>query len=183
MRLSGRRLTLALTTVLVVVLAVGATAAWSVGRYREVQPAAMADYQAGPTADRTVRVSTEAARQERAPEVQAVMQQYFDAINNRDYQSWIGAVADAQSAPQTEDRWHNDYASTIDSNLSVLSIDDEPLRARMMFTSQQAVELAPSSLPVDCINWDVTYLLSEQNGHLVLSGIDPSAQSMTACTS
>jgi len=183
MRLSGRRLTLALTTVLVVVLAVGATAAWSIGRHREVQPAAIAAYQAGPTADRTVRLSTEAARQERAPQVQAVLQQYFDAINNRDYESWTGAVADAQSAPQTEARWLQDYSSTIDSNLSVLVIDDEPLRARMMFTSQQDVELAPPSLPVDCINWDVTYLLSEQDDHLVLSGIDPSAQSMKACTS
>jgi len=183
MRLSGRRLTLALTTVLVVVLAVGATAAWSIGRHREVQPTAMADYQAGPTTDGTVRVSTEAARHDKAPQVQAVMQQYFDAINDRDYQSWIGAVADSQAAPQTEARWNQDYASTVDSNLSVLAIDDEPLRARMVFTSQQAVELAPPSLPVDCINWDVTYLLSEQNGHLVLSGIDPSAQSMTACTS
>ena len=182
MRLSGRRLTLALTTVLVALLAVGATAAWSIGRHREIQPAAVADYQSGPTADRTVRVSTEAARQERAPEVQAVMQQYFDAINNRDYQAWVGAVADAQSAPQTESRWLQDYASTIDSNLSVLAIDDEPLRARMMFSSQQAVELAPPSLPVDCINWDVTYLLSERDGRLVLSGIDPSAQSMAACT-
>jgi hypothetical protein len=183
MRLSGRRLTLALTTVLVVLLAVGATAAWSIGRHREVQPAAMADYQAGPTTDRTVRVAAEAAGQERAPEVQAVLQQYFDAINNRDYQSWVGAVADAQSAPQTEERWHHDYSSTIDSNLSVLVIADEPLRARMMFTSQQAVELAPTALAVDCINWDVTYLLSEQDGRLVLSGIDPSAQSMTACNS
>ncbi|MET0865394.1 MAG: hypothetical protein ABWZ98_13765 [Nakamurella sp.] len=181
--MSGRRLTLALTTLLVVVLAVGATAAWSVGRHRDIRPAAIADYQAGPTADHTVRLSTEAARHGQATQVQAVMQQYFDAINQRDYQSWVGAVSEAQSAPQTEDRWLQDYSSTTDSNLSVLVIADEPLRARLMFTSQQAIELAPPSLAVDCINWDVTYLLSEQNGQLVLSGIDPSAQSMTACSS
>jgi hypothetical protein len=60
-------------------------------------------------------------------------------------------------------------------------IKDDPFRARLMFTSQQSVELAPTSLPVTCINWDMTYLLSDQDGHLVLSGIDPSAQSMTAC--
>ena len=51
----------------------------------------------------------------------------------------------------------------------------------MMFTSEQDVELAPATLPVTCINWDMTYLFSDQDGHLVLSGIDPSAQSMTAC--
>ena len=113
--------------------------------------------------------------------MQQLLQQYFDAINNRDYQAWVGAVATAQSAPQDELQWRNDYASTVDSNLQVMIIADEPLRARLMFTSQQAVELAPPSLPVTCINWDVTYLLAEQNGQLVLSGIDPSAQSMTAC--
>ena len=63
-----------------------------------------------------------------------------------------------------------------------MTIADEPLRARMMFTSEQSVELAPSALPAPCINWDVTYLLSDENERLVLSGIDPSAQSMTACT-
>ncbi|MEP6561573.1 MAG: hypothetical protein ABJD68_10960 [Nakamurella sp.] len=171
-----------MTTLLVAVLAVGAAAAWSVGRNRELQPAAIAEYQAGPTADGVVRLSTEAARHEQAPRVQAVIQDYFDSINERDYQSWVGTVSDTQSAPQTEARWQHDYGSTIDSNLSVLVIADEPLRARMMFTSEQAVELAPPALAVDCINWDVTYLLSEQKDHLVLSGIDPSAQSMAACS-
>jgi len=69
----------------------------------------------------------------------------------------------------------------VDSNLMVRTIANEPLRARVMFTSEQAVELAPPSLPVTCINWDITYLLDEQDDHLVLSGIDPSAQSMAAC--
>ena len=48
-------------------------------------------------------------------------------------------------------------------------------------TSVQDVAFAPKSLPVTCINWDLTYLLTDHDGTLVLSGIDPSAQSMTAC--
>jgi broad specificity polyphosphatase/5'/3'-nucleotidase SurE len=109
------------------------------------------------------------------------LQHYFTAINNRDYDAWMEAVAAAQSAPQTSQQWSRDYATTVDSNLAVMTIADAPLRARMMFTSEQSVELAPPSLPVSCINWDVTYLLSDEDGDLVLSGIDPSAQSMTAC--
>ena len=130
---------------------------------------------------KTVHLSTEAGAHPRAAEVQVLLQQYFDSINNRDYDSWVGTVATAQSAPQSKDQWQQDYASTVDSNLTVMIVKDEPLRARMMFTSQQSVELAPTSLPVTCINWDMTYLLSERDGHLVLSGIDPSTQSMTAC--
>jgi len=181
MRLSGRRLTLVLTTLFVVVLATGATAAWSFGRHRTEPLASVAAYQNGPTGDQSVHLSTEAGVHPRADEVRVLLQQYFDAINNRDYETWVGAVATAQSAPQSEDQWQQDYASTVDSNLTVMVIKDEPLRARLMFTSQQSVELAPTSLPVPCINWDMTYLLSEQDGHLVLSGIDPSMQSMTAC--
>jgi hypothetical protein len=181
MRLSGQRLTLVLTTLLVVVLAAGVTAAWSFGRHRSDPVAAIAGYQSGPIEDQTVRLSDQAGAHPRAHEVQAVLQQYFDAINNRDYASWIGAVSTDQSAPQTEQQWTKDYSTTVDSNLAVMVISDDPLRARTMFSSQQDVALAPANLPVTCINWDITYLLSEQDGHLVLSGMDPSAQSMTAC--
>jgi len=181
MRRSSRRLTLVLTTLLLVVLAAGATAAWSFGAHRERQPVALAEYHSGPSADRNVRLSAAAGADPRAGDVLAALRQYFGAINNRDYESWVDAVAAEQSAPQTEQQWVTAYASTVDSNLMVMTIANEPIRARMMFTSEQAVELAPPSLPVTCINWDITYLLDEQDDHLVLSGIDPSAQSMAAC--
>jgi hypothetical protein len=181
MRLSGRRLTLVLTTLLIVTLAAGVTAAWSYGRHQSGAVAAIADYQRGPIEDQSVRLSDQAAAHPRAHDVQSVLQQYFDSINNRDYASWMGAVSADQSAPQTEQQWTKDYSTTVDSNLAVMVIADEPLRARTMFTSEQAVDLAPTNLPVTCINWDITYLLSDQDGHLVLSGMDPSAQSMTAC--
>lgn len=181
MRLTGRRLTLVLSTLFVVVLVTGATAAWSFGRHRSEPLAAIASYQSGPTTDQSVRLSAESGSHPKAADVQSVLQQYFDSINNRDYESWTESVATTQSAPQSEETWQRDYASTVDSNLTVMIIKDDPLRARLMFTSEQAVELAPATLPVTCINWDMTYLLSDQDGHLVLSGIDPSMQSMTAC--
>ena len=181
MRLSGRRLTVVLSTLFVVVLIAGATAAWSFGRHRIQTPASVAAYHSGPTDDRTVVLSADAQGHPRAEQVRVLLQHYFDSINNRDYDAWMGAVAHEQSAPQTEQNWTRDYSTTVDSNLTVVTVADEPLRTRLMFTSMQAAELAPASLPVTCINWDVTYLLAEQDGRLVLSGIDPSAQSMTAC--
>ena len=60
MRLSGQRLTLVLTTLFIVVLATGVTAAWSFGRHRVEPLASVAAYQSGPTADQSVRLSTEA---------------------------------------------------------------------------------------------------------------------------
>src|SRR5690349_11842880 len=110
MRLSGQRLTVVLTTLLVVVFAAGATAAWSFGRHRSAPVAAIAEYQSGPIDDQSVRLSDQAAGHPRADDVQAVLQQYFDAINNRDYASWMGAVSADQSAPQTEQQWTQDYS-------------------------------------------------------------------------
>ena len=181
LRLTGRRLTLVLTTLLVVLLTTGTTAAWAFGRHRAEPLASLASYQNGPSTDQSVRLSAEAGVHPQAADVQVLLQRYFDSINNRDYESWTGSVATAQSAPKSEEIWQRDYASTVDSNLTVMIIKDDPLRVRLMFTSEQAVELAPAALPVACIDWDMTYLLSQQDGHLVLSGIDPSAQSMTAC--
>ena len=109
------------------------------------------------------------------------MQDYFDAINEHDFESWRRAVAADQAAPQTRERWQADYVSTVDSNIAVMTVTDGPLRARTMFTSQQDAALAPPSLPEPCINWDVTYLLGDQDGRLVITGTYPSADSMKAC--
>lgn len=181
MRLTGRRLTLMLTTLLVVVLVGGATAAWTYGRSYEREPSAMIDYRAGPSDDSVVRLSSRAAEHPRGAEIRRLLQLYFDAINNQDYDSWKRTVAVEQSGPQDQGLWNRDYSTTVDSNVAVLTVSDGPLRARAVFTSEQTVELAPPSLPTTCINWDVTYLLGDQDGRLVLTGIDPSAQSMTAC--
>ncbi len=179
MRLRGGRLTTALTVVLLVVLGIGASAAWAVGKTRGTPMPA--GYSAGPTGDDSVQLSGTAQQHPRADDVRQTLQRYFDAINRRDFDAWLASVAPDQSANQTGDEWRHEYSTTVDSNLVVAAIEDEPLRARLMFTSEQSVQFAPKPLPVTCINWDLTYLLTERDGALVLSGIDPSTQSMTAC--
>ncbi len=181
MRLTGRRLTLLLATLLVVVLAAGATAAWSFGRSDDRASVAIVDYQPGPSDSSAVRLSARAAGHPRAAEIRQALQDYFDAINGHDFDSWQRAVGARESAAQTAERWRADYRSTVDSNISVMTLSDRPLRARTMFTSQQDVDLAPPSLPEPCVNWDVTYLLGDHDGRLVLTGTYPSAHSMKAC--
>ena len=179
MRLRGRRLTMVLTVVLVVVVGGGASAAWALGKTRT---APMPDgYAAGPSADASVLLSAGAEQHPRAADVQQTLQRYFDAINRRDFQAWLTVVGPDQSVGQTEQDWSHAYSTTVDSNLVIADIADDPLRVRLMFTSQQAVDFAPKRLPATCINWDLTYLLTDQDGTLTLTGIDPSMQSMTAC--
>lgn len=179
MRVRGRRLTMVLTIVLIVVLGGGASAAWALGRTR---PAAVpTGYAAGPTGDLTVAVAADAAQHPRAEQVRTTVQTYFDAINRRDFRTWLTVVGPDQAANQSEPDWEHAYSTTVDSNLMIAEIDDDPLRVRTMFTSEQAADFAPKRLPSTCINWDLTYLLAEQDGALTLSGIDPSTQSMAAC--
>lgn len=179
MRLRGRRLTMVLTIALVVVLGGCASAAWALGRTRAVPMPT--GYSAGPSSDSTVQLSAAASEHPRADQVRQTLQRYFQAINGRDFDGWLAVVATDQSANQTADDWLHRYSTTVDSNLVVVDVEDDPLRARLMFTSVQDVAFAPKSLPVTCINWDLTYLLTDHDGTLVLSGIDPSAQSMAAC--
>ena len=179
MRLRGRRLTMVLTIVLIVVVGGGASAAWALGKTR---PASMPDgYAAGPSEDESVLVSSAAGLHPRSGDVQQTLQTYFDAINRRDFQAWLTVVGPDQSVHQTSQDWSHAYSTTVDSNLVIADIADDPLRVRLMFTSEQAVEFAPTRLPATCINWDLTYLLTDEDGTLTLSGIDPSTQSMTAC--
>jgi len=181
MRLTGRSVTVLLSALLIVILTAGATAAWALGRQKVDGSSAAVGYTAGPSADRSVRLAPAADQHPRAGEIRDVLQGYFDSINNRDYTSWVSRVAPAQASVQDPQRWAREYSTSVDSNLVVTAVSDDPLRARIMFTSQQSVELAPPTLPAECIDWDVTYLLTDTDHGLVLSGIDPSAQSMTAC--
>jgi hypothetical protein len=168
-----------LTIVLLVIVGGGASAAWALGKTR-VTPMPPG-YSAGPSGDGTVQLSSAATEHPRAKDVRQTLQRYFEAINGRDFDSWLTVVAADQAADQTADDWARKYSTTVDSNQMVADIQDDPLRVRLMFTSEQDVEFAPKQLPATCINWDLTYLLAEQDGALVLSGIDPSAQSMAAC--
>lgn len=174
------RSTLRLLVAVLAVAGVAAGGAWIVGRH-QYDPVAAVAYSAGPTDDHRVELSTVARVHEKSTSVQDLLQTYFDAINTRDYPAWRGAVTDDQARAQDADHWRAGYATTTDSNVLVMSIQDDPLRARVRFSSQQSVELAPSALRADCIDWDLTYLVVERDGRLLISGLEPSSQSMAAC--
>lgn len=180
MRVADRG-TLRLLVAVVAVAAIAAGGAWLVGRQHHDPVAAIA-YTAGPTDDREVSLSTVADDHPDSTAVRELFQGYFDAINQRDYSAWRSSVTDDQAHAQDPDRWRAGYATTIDSNVLVMSIQDDPLRARVRFSSEQSVDLAPSALRTGCINWDLTYLVVQRDGRLLISGLDPTAQSMVACS-
>lgn len=156
--------------------AVASTAA--VARVRsgvEVPPAA------GPSNNQTVQLSSAARSQPRADQVQQLLQAYFDAINNHDYDAWAQVVTAPQTQHQDSARWLQAYASTVDSSIWVESLSGSPLRAALHFTSEQDPELAPPDLQVDCIDWALSYQLEDRDGRLVVGSTVPDTVSRTKC--
>jgi hypothetical protein len=179
-------LTVALSTAVVVVLAGGVGTAAAIGAARSdvptgSDPGRTSSESSAPSGSTTVEMTPAAQQHPAAAEVKDLLQRYFDAINDGDYAAWAGTVTADQAAAWPKADWERSYATTQDSSIKVIDIDDDPLRVRLWFTSEQDPSLAPAELPVGCINWDVTYLLTEENDQLVLGGLDRDATSKVAC--
>jgi hypothetical protein len=185
--LRGTALTVALSTALVVVVVggIGTAAAIGAAQAAPTTPAGPTTgsptQPTGPSGSTVVELTPAAQQHPEADQVKSLLQRYFDAINDGDYAAWADTVTKEQSASWPESDWTRAYATTKDSSIKVIDIDDDPLRVRLWFTSEQDPSLAPPELPVGCINWDVTYLLTGEDGRLVLGGLDRDATSKVAC--
>jgi hypothetical protein len=112
-----------------------------------------------------VELSPDAADHPDAEAVWAQLQDHYDAINDRDYAKWRATVVPARAEALGEEDWQKAYATTQDGSVRVDRIDPDPdpdagpdggLLVRVRFISTQAVENAPSDLPVERICWRST---------------------------
>ncbi|MBM9465728.1 hypothetical protein [Nakamurella leprariae] len=177
------RLTVVLATVVAVIAVAGAATAWTLG-HRPLTAAVAPWEPSVPDGSGTVELTDPAAGaadHPRSAEIQAVLQDYFDGINQQDWSRWASAVAPGQRAAQQAEWWTERYSTTADSAIRIVDVQERPLRARVWFASQQHPAYAPADLPVACISWDLTYLFADQDGRLVINGIDPTNQQMTEC--
>ena len=136
----------------------------------------------GPSNNQTVELSAAARSQPRSDQVQQLLQAYFDAINNHDYEAWSDVVSTAQTKKQDSARWLQAYASTVDSSIWVQSLSASPLRVALRFTSEQDPDLAPPDLQVGCIDWALTYRIEQQGDQLVVGSTVPNTVSRTRCS-
>ncbi len=128
-----------------------------------------------------VSLSASAEDSANAQQVRDLLQRYFTAINNHDYDAWLATVTTAQSQ-RSRESWMADYRTTRDSDVYVSDINDgDPLTVRMQFVSHQSVDLAPTALPLPCVRWDVTYqIIDEGPGLRVGTSAKPPA--MAPCS-
>jgi len=93
------------------------------------------------------------------PQSQAVttlIQDYFDAINGKDYPKWTAAVSQERRQTKTKAEWLGDYRSTKDGSILVYRIETVSpgeLRVFVGFTSTQDLSDAPVGFPETCVRW------------------------------
>lgn len=100
----------------------------------------------------------------RAIAVARTLDTYFTAINQRDYDTFIGVLAPSLR-PQDYDDFIARFGTTTDRNVEVWTADSGPT-ARVTFQSSQAPDQAPRGLDgATCVNWDMTYFFT--SGYLI----------------
>jgi len=116
--------------------------------------------------------------------VDKLLQQYFNAINAKDYAAWSTTVTAARRKIQVEDDWRRDYKSTRDGSIVVYRIETDAggdtARVLLHFTSTQDPADAPPELPVDCIDWNVVWPFAMDHGEWRLANGATSAFPQTA---
>ena len=122
----------------------------------------------GPSTNLTVQLTAAVRSHPRVLEVQQLLQTYFDAINQHNYDSWTQVVTADLRDRQNGEQWLQAYATTVDSSIWINRIQGDPMQVSMAFTSQQDPDLAPKDLAVACIQWTLTYQLAEEDGQLVV---------------
>jgi hypothetical protein len=125
----------------------------------------------------TVEVTADVATHPKVDDVRTVLQGYFAAINNKNYQQWEGVVTAARRNDQPYEHWIKGVKSTTDGSILLYRIEQgtapQSLRVLVGFTSTQKVEDAPSFFRKPCIRWRLVLPMVIENKSLRIdSGID-----------
>lgn len=114
------------------------------------------------TGQATVGVAPAASQQTSAPQVAAFLDAYFQAINTRDYSSYISLYQ--PELRQTLQQFQNGYRSTQDSGAVLTDVTPTAfgLAAAVSFTSHQ--QPADSATGTSCTSWDITLYLEPHGG-------------------
>lgn len=123
-----------------------------------------------------VQLTSDAAAHPDARAVRGVLQTYFDAINQRNYDMWVTTVVAERAALQGEQEWLQNYRSTRDGNVRVYRIEaapDDGLTVLLGFTSVQNAADAPDDLQSDCIRWRLAFPLTKDKDGWRIGTVPP----------
>ncbi|WP_236809105.1 hypothetical protein [Amycolatopsis albispora] len=115
----------------------------------------------------TVEMTPDAAAHPHAEGVRALLQNYFDAINARNYELWKTTVTKERAQAKSKVEWEADYNTTRDGSILVYRIEaagDGRAQALLGFTSTQDPKDGPVDLQEPCIRWHLALPMVLESG-------------------
>ncbi|MFF0145411.1 hypothetical protein [Amycolatopsis sulphurea] len=103
-----------------------------------------------------VEITPDVAGHPAGQAVLAVLQNYFDALNAKNYALWRQTVTTARIQNTSQSAWHTEFRSTKDGSILVYRIEeaaDDSLSVLVGFTSTQSINEAPANFQYPCIRW------------------------------
>jgi|SRR5215475_13281576 len=119
-----------------------------------------------------------------ATAVVALFRRYFQAINDRNYDSWLETLSGDRN-PDPPAKFREDYSTTIDDDVRVVGItpnDDGSLQVAVSFRSRQDPRYAPPDQPVDCLRWQIAYPLTFEDSRLKIAKVERVNRTYRPCT-
>jgi hypothetical protein len=119
-----------------------------------------------------------------ATAVVALFRQYFQAINDLEYDSWLATLSgDHPSVSRA--KFEEQYSTTVDDDIRVHGVtprEDGSLEVAVSFRSRQDPRYAPPDQPVDCLRWEIAYPLVFENDRLKIAKVEGGARNYRPCT-
>jgi hypothetical protein len=126
----------------------------------------------------TVQLTQDAALHPQHEIVRALLQNYFNAINRRDYSAWTSTVTQDRVRQKSQAAFLADYQTTKDGSILVYRIETLPmqdLRVFLAFTSTQDPSAAPLQLKAGCVRWNIVFPLTYEDGQYQVASVGPLA--------
>jgi hypothetical protein len=122
-----------------------------------------------------VTVGSGASQNPDASSVAAFLDQYFNAINAHDYQSYLSLLSPQLQQGMTSAQFEKGYRSTADSNETLVGISTAStgdLAAKVTFTSHQDPADSPDQSE-SCTDWNITLFLAQSGSGYVIDPAPP----------
>jgi hypothetical protein len=117
-----------------------------------------------------VTIAAAVSQDPNASSVATFLNQYFTAINDHDYQSYVSLLSPQEAQGLTQEQFDNGYGSTSDSAETLVGIStaaNGDLIASVAFTSHQDPAESPNQ-DESCTDWNISLFLEQGGGGYLL---------------
>lgn len=122
------------------------------------------------------------AEQPGAGQVRDLLQRHFNAINTHDYAAWAETVTSDQPQKIDESRWQHEYSSSLDTEIVIEQVQDNPRQVSFSLRSRQDPEKSFDGAS-DCTDWRLVWPLIDEGAGMRIGRAAPGSAEPRVCDS